>query len=183
LKEDIRFGYRVRGEYLRPIDEYTARKSTDFIAIHCSATKASWQGGAEQIREWHVHDNGWLDIGYHFVINREGVIERGRPPMAVGSGVQGHNHDTLHICMVGGLAADGKTAESNFTPEQWQTLNFLVHEVSQAYPTAQVKGHRDFPNVKKDCPSFDAIHWWHLAPAPFLGLPVEGETDGSLFRH
>jgi hypothetical protein len=30
--------------------------------------------GAETIRDWHVNDNGWDDIGYHYVIDR--TIER-----------------------------------------------------------------------------------------------------------
>ncbi|MDZ7757013.1 N-acetylmuramoyl-L-alanine amidase [Rhodohalobacter sp.] len=31
-----------------------------------------------QIWDWHVNDNGWLDIGYNFLIDHEGMIYQGR---------------------------------------------------------------------------------------------------------
>ena len=31
-----------------------------------------------QIWDWHVNDNGWLDIGYNFLIDHEGTIYQGR---------------------------------------------------------------------------------------------------------
>jgi N-acetylmuramoyl-L-alanine amidase len=53
------------------------RKSTNWIAIHCSATRPSQDVGAADIRKWHKAQ-GWADIGYHFVIRRDGKIEKGR---------------------------------------------------------------------------------------------------------
>ena len=46
------------------------RKSTDYIVIHCAATKASMDIGLTEIRKWHVQDNGWRDVGYHYIIRR-----------------------------------------------------------------------------------------------------------------
>lgn len=161
-----------RTPFLRPDSEYARRKDTKFIVIHCSATPPSWNGGAEEIREWHVHDNHWLDIGYHFVIKRDGTIENGRPHWAVGSGVAGHNASALHICMVGGakqslhdLNHNGKLddwePENNFTAEQYGALEFLVASLKRfTAPKAVVQGHRDFPNTGKDCPSFNVKPWW-----------------------
>ena len=34
-----------------------------------------------------------------------------------------------------------------------------IVELTERYPKAQVLGHRDFPNVKKACPSFDVKQW------------------------
>ena len=55
------------------------RELTDTIAIHCSATPPSMDIGVEKIREWHVKDNGWSDVGYHYIITRNGTIEPARP--------------------------------------------------------------------------------------------------------
>ena len=48
------------------------RKKTELIVIHCAATKASMDIGASEIKKWHVDDNGWDDIGYHYIIKRDG---------------------------------------------------------------------------------------------------------------
>ena len=39
------------------------RKLTDTIVIHCSATPATMDIDVEKIREWHVKDNRWDDVG------------------------------------------------------------------------------------------------------------------------
>lgn len=49
----------------------------DTIIVHCSATKPSMDIGVEAIRQWHMN-KGWSDIGYHYVIRRNGVVELGR---------------------------------------------------------------------------------------------------------
>jgi N-acetylmuramoyl-L-alanine amidase len=40
-----------------------------------------------------------------------------------------------------------------------QTLEMLVKQMKVKFPDAEIKGHRDFPNVKKSCPSFDVTNW------------------------
>lgn len=143
---------------LRPTHEYAYRKRTDFLVVHCSATTVDMDIGAEEIREWHVDDNHWLDIGYHYVIRRDGSIELGRPLHAVGAGVNGHNRVTLHICLVGGIDKR-KRPEDNFTQEQRSSLWNLLKELQKEFPEADICGHRDFAGVKKACPSFDVIRW------------------------
>jgi N-acetylmuramoyl-L-alanine amidase len=142
------------------------RKRTDHIVIHCSATRGVQDIGAADIRRWHKAQ-GWSDIGYAWVIRRDGKVERGRAQDAVGSHVQGHNHDSVGICMAGGL--DDKTWKpvSNFTPAQWASLKELVARLVKTYPKAKVLGHRDFPKVNKACPCFDARVW-----AKKQGFPI-----------
>lgn len=137
----------------------TMRKSTNWIAIHCSATRPSQDVGVADIRKWHKAQ-GWSDIGYHFVIRRNGKIEKGRAVDAVGAHVAGFNASSVGICMVGGVSQkDFTKAENNFTKEQFAALRSLLTWVSARYPKAKVRGHRDFPKVNKACPSFDAIAW------------------------
>jgi len=136
-----------------------SRKSTQHIVIHCSATRPSQDVGVADIRKWHKA-KGWADIGYHFVIKRNGAIQKGRPVDAIGAHVAGFNATSVGVCMVGGVAEKNFTrAENNFTPAQWRSLRKLVAELVAKYPKAAVRGHRDFPKVAKACPSFDAIEW------------------------
>lgn len=133
------------------------RKATDFIVVHCSATRPGMDIGADEIRVWHKQ-KGWSDIGYHYVIRRNGKIELGRRLEVEGAHVQGHNHHSVGICLVGGIADIGKP-HNNFTPDQMMSLLSLLDDLKGKYPDAKIQGHRDFPGVAKACPSFDVRKW------------------------
>ncbi len=136
----------------------------DHIVIHCSATPASMDIGASEIREWHTDPRRvggpFAAIGYHYVIRRDGHIETGRPEQQVGAHVTGHNAKSIGVCMVGGVERqDGKmVARDNFTPAQWASLKHLVTQLNQRYPLAKIVGHRDL-HRGKECPSFSVRDW------------------------
>jgi N-acetylmuramoyl-L-alanine amidase len=134
------------------------RKATNWIVLHCSATRAIQDVGAADIRRWHKAQ-GWADIGYAYVIRRNGKVEKGRADDVVGSHVKGHNHNSLGICLAGGLNNETYKPENNYTPAQWASLVRLIKTLMAKYPKAKVRGHRDFPNVQKACPCFNAIPW------------------------
>ena len=133
-------------------------KAVNYIVIHGAATKEDQDIGVEEIRRWH-RQRGWLDVGYHYVIRRDGTIETGRPNDAPGAHARGFNHISLGICLVGGV--DGSNnPESNYTHAQWESLEALTRDLLVKHPDATVLGHRDLPKVNKACPSFDAVAWW-----------------------
>ena len=74
---------------------------------------------AETIRDWHVNGNGWSDIGYHYVIKRNGLVEAGRPVSISGAHAKGHNADSIGICLVGGMLEDMSKADANFSLAQY----------------------------------------------------------------
>jgi N-acetyl-anhydromuramyl-L-alanine amidase AmpD len=130
----------------------------NLIVIHCAATPPDADIGREEIHQWHLA-RGWSGIGYHFVIRRNGDIEIGRDMERVGAHAQGHNSDSLGLCMVGGIDTYGNP-EDNFTDAQYEALLSLVLALQIRHPQAKVLGHRDLPGVQKACPSIDAIAWW-----------------------
>lgn len=134
------------------------RKRTNWLVLHCSATRAIQDVGVSDIRRWHK-GQGWADIGYHFVIRRSGKVEQGRAVDAIGSHVKGHNADSVGICLAGGLNNETFKPENNYTPQQWESLRNLLKMLLRKYPKAKVLGHRDFPNVSKACPCFAAKPW------------------------
>jgi N-acetylmuramoyl-L-alanine amidase len=75
----------------------TIPRKIDLLVVHCSATVATADIGAAVIRDWHKQ-RGFKDIGYHYVIRRDGKIERGRPEQQVGAHVQGFNAHSIGIC-------------------------------------------------------------------------------------
>lgn len=141
------------------------------IAVHCSATLIEQEVNAAIIRSWHKA-KGWSDIGYHFVIKRDGTIEVGRPLTRQGAGVKGHNNYTLHICLTGGLNAMGEP-ENNFSKAQFKSLRILIDGIKFKFKITAVKGHRDYsPDKNKDgvitknewlkvCPCFDVGEWYY----------------------
>jgi len=77
------------------------------VILHCSATPDHKPEdnlfdlfGLSEIRDWHL-DRGFDDVGYHHIIRRTGVIEKGRSENVQGAHCRGHNEDTLGVCMVG----------------------------------------------------------------------------------
>jgi N-acetylmuramoyl-L-alanine amidase len=139
------------------------RASTDYIAVHCSATGPKQNIGAADIDKWH-RAKGWKCIGYHYVIKRDGTVEEGRDDSTIGAHVENWNSVSVGICMVGGVDAnDIKKAVNNFTPEQFDSLKTLLQKLKVKYPKAKIQGHRDFPKVAKACPSFDVAEWLMVA--------------------
>ena len=143
------------------------RTGTKFIAIHVSATRPSDNTTAADIDAMHKA-RGWKGIGYNYFIQRDGTVEEGREPDEQGAHVSGYNEIALGICMAGGVKEDGITPENNMTESQWASLDYLVGRRLRAYTSAVVQGHRDFPQVAKECPCFDAIKWAfeHGYPTP-----------------
>ena len=139
-----------------------ATRKINKIIIHCSATPADMDIGAKTIRKWHVEGNGWSDIGYHWVIRRDGTIEKGRDESIKGAHCAAKNGNvaSIGICMVGGVKRSGSKllTENNFTPAQWTALEAKVRELMKKYPIDTLLGHRDLESGK-DCPSFSVRDW------------------------
>ena len=129
------------------------------ITVHCSATKPSMGTTAEDIKRWHVEDNGWSDIGYHYVIERNGLTSNGRPIEEVGAHVKGHNVGNIGVCLVGGMSEDGKP-EFNFNKTQMDCLKLLLRHLKEKYGyDIEVLGHNDL-DPDKTCPNFNVKAWW-----------------------
>lgn len=133
-------------------------ESVDWLVVHCAATPPNMDIGVEEIRRWHMQ-KGWSDVGYHYVIRRDGTVEKGRPDHIPGAHARGYNRYSLGICLVGGVKKGTTKAEANFTPAQYLSLQTLLEELSTEYPDAEILGHRDLPGVNKACPSFDVREW------------------------
>jgi len=135
------------------------RSSTDYIVIHCTATRPSMDIGFAEVDAWHRH-RGFLGCGYQIIIRRDGTIEEGRDIDDVGAHAKGFNHNSIGIALVGGVTEDDVAiSENNFTDIQFDTLSNVVTTLQLSYPDVEVLGHRDLPDVTKDCPAFDVKEW------------------------
>lgn len=139
-----------------------SKRFIDEIIIHCSATPEGKNYTVEDIRKWHKQQ-GWSDIGYHYVIHLDGEIKLGRDVDLIGAHCLkgGHNLHSIGICYVGGL--ENKVGVRTYkqkpkdtrTDAQKSALASLLYDLKKLYPNALIFGHHDF-DASKDCPCFDA---------------------------
>ena len=129
-------------------------RQIDYIIIHCSATKSNISFTAEMCKEYHVYVRHYQDIGYHWYIERDGKIVKGRPEGIKGAHCINHNRDSIGVCYEGGLDTKGQPCDTR-TEEQKSALLKLLAKLKQRYPDAKIVGHHDF-NPHKSCPCFDA---------------------------
>ena len=120
-----------------------------YLVVHCSDTPDDENLTVVDIHAMHL-GFGWDGVGYHAVITRDGIIERGRPECWVGAHVYGHNEESLGVCLIG---------RHDFTANQMNSLQSLLTEWRMRYPHAEIRGHCDFENTEKTCPNFDAGAW------------------------
>ena len=124
------------------------------IVIHCTATRKDATISAIQ-KYWRTK-LGWKNPGYNIIFTQE----KGFTVMAdldvVCNGVRGHNATAVHLSYIGGIDAAGKPID-NRSESQKRLMNLAAKEIQKRIPSAKIiQGHRDFPNVRKACPCFDA---------------------------
>lgn len=119
-----------------------------YLVVHCSDSPDDRLVDAKTIHQWHKQ-RGWNGIGYHRVIHRSGSWEMGRPDYWPGAHVQGHNHHSLGVCLIG---------QMYFTAAQLNTLRLILRQWLLEHPQAEIVGHTDL-NPGKTCPNFNVRAW------------------------
>ena len=126
--------------------ELTEREITDMLVIH--HTGADVDASAAQIHEWHLQ-NGWAGIGYHFVVRKDGTIERGRPIWAIGSHAYGENSHTI------GIHFSGDFCDVEPTLQQIENGALMIANLCADYEIpidrAHIVGHQEV-NDDTACP-------------------------------
>lgn len=147
------------------------RKITEII-VHCSATPEGKDYTVDDIRRWHKQ-RGYSDVGYHYIVYRNGILAQGRDVNIIGAHASGHNAHSIGICYIGGMNAENTQPEDTRTLRQKARLLSLLVDLRKLYPNARIIGHRDLSPDKngdgiiessewmKACPSFDAKSEYH----------------------
>lgn len=150
-------------------------KKTDII-IHCTATPPSWMEGAspqqkvDEIRRWHTKDRGWRDIGYAYVIDRDGTVVKGRDLdddgnvwEEIGAHTKGHNTRSIGIALIGGHgSSENDSFHDHFTVEQNRAVRKLIGELQEILGPLKLSGHNEY--AAKACPGFKVREWFEVKP-------------------
>ena len=136
-----------------------SKRTINEIIIHCTATPEGRDYSVSDIRSWHLK-RGFSDIGYHYVIHRDGKIDTGRDVDLSGAHCTGHNAHSIGVVYVGGVENRPGVPYAQLKPKDTRTeqqkasLLALLMDLRKLYPKARIIGHRDVSI--KACPSFDA---------------------------
>lgn len=122
-----------------------------YLTIHCAATPEGRDVKAETISGWDKQRFG--QTSYHHVVELDGTAVRTLNDNQRGAHTGGHNSGNIGVCYVGGVDAHMVPKDTR-TEAQKATLRRLVGEYRTKFPHIIVRGHRDWPGVKKACPSF-----------------------------
>lgn len=133
------------------------------IIIHATASREGANETVEQIRQMHIKERGFSDIGYHYVIYLDGTIHIGRPIDKMGAHCTGQNANSVGIAYVGGTDKSGKAKDTR-TPEQKESLIALVNSLKKEYHIGEIKGHRDYsPDLNHDG-KIERQEWIKMCP-------------------
>lgn len=124
-----------------------------YIVVHCTATPQT--ATVSSIQNYWKNTLKWKMPGYHFMIKPDGEIVQLLEIEKISNGVKGFNSVSINISYIGGVDSENKPID-NRTPAQKRSLTDLLTKLKKEFPRAIIQGHRDFPNVKKACPSFNA---------------------------
>lgn len=134
----------------------TKRRSTVRIILHhAAASKCT----AQQIHSWHLA-NGWVGIGYHFLVRKDGSVYRGRPEDTVGAHAGNNNYDSIGICFEGNFMTE------TMGDAQRKAGAELVAYLKDKYGISKVQKHSDVNAT--GCPG---------AHFPFAAIAEGGAAD------
>lgn len=118
------------------------------VLHHAEASKCT----IEDINRWH-QERGWIGVGYHYFIRKDGSIYKGRPDNAEGAHCKGYNAKSIGICY------EGSYMKETMPEIQKQAGIELNKYIIEAFKITEIKPHRSLNNTS--CPGtnfpFDEI--------------------------
>ncbi|SFH73732.1 N-acetylmuramoyl-L-alanine amidase [Selenomonas ruminantium] len=145
VRRDAKLGLPIRETDLQ-FRSLENRTTTDGIVLH-HIGGTNRDVSAEEVHQWHLN-NGWSGIGYHFLIRKDGTIERGRPMDMLGAHCYQHNWHTIGVNVVGNFM------EAVPTSAQMESAAELLAALCRFYginpDREHIKGHREYNST--DCP-------------------------------
>ncbi len=180
------------------------RRPTTFV-IHHTVTPNNPADPAYIVRaiyQYHALSRGWGDIGYNFLIDRQGNIYEGRKG---GDGVVGvhaggdYNYGSIGIALLGDYRSAQMTPamkEALISLMAWEADRFNIHPLQSSYFVRRefpnVLGHRDLvptvcpgDNVYKALPELRQLTWQRLlAHKPRVEIigPAAGESVSGVIQ-
>jgi hypothetical protein len=121
-------------------------KNINKIIIHCSDSDIHAHDDISVIRKWHL-ERGFNDVGYHFFVKKNGIVQTGRAIHMIGAHCVNQNLTSIGICLSGKI---------NFTETQFIHARELCEALMDRY---KIKESGIYPHCyfskNKTCPNFN----------------------------
>lgn len=157
-------------------------REVDEIILHHTwrPTAKQYKGKStiEAIRDYHVNNQGWSDIGYHFLIAPNGDIWAGRHIEQAGAHTRGRNARSVGVCLIGDLD------EEDLTEEQKASLVTVLRALLKRFrlPIGAINFHRDYAPYKS-CPGMKldkgVVRSWVSSSEPSETASSEKNADDA----
>lgn len=162
------FPYISSREELQAEFRNIKREVTELV-VHWTETPTNKNIGSEELNDLHVAF-GLDGLGYHYVIRRDGTLQRGRPVNIVGQHAPTNNHDqrSIGIVFVGGINAPSGTpnldsfiSAQSLTRSQLNTFDHICRAFYAVFPGGQIVGHSEIDEDEFD-PGFSVIEYVNI---------------------
>jgi len=147
---------RAEWQAAPPKEPYTPHQPRYFTLHHTQgnypATREAAFREIQFIQDYHQNAKGWIDIGYHFLIDPLGNIYEGRPIKVQGAHVLSHNESNIGISIMGNYHAP---ANNSFTDASRDSFVAVGRYLKDTYEVqvSSFYAHREIGNT--DCPGDD----------------------------
>ncbi|GAW93488.1 N-acetylmuramoyl-L-alanine amidase [Calderihabitans maritimus] len=145
----------------------------EYIILHHTGAE---EKNARQVRLNHLR-KGWKDIGYNYVIERDGTVVPGRSLELPGAHTRaaGMNYRSIGVALIGNFEL------TRPTPMQLNSLLSLLKRLQEEHriPGDRILGHREVPGAKTLCPGRnfpldkvreglqEPVRWWRVQVGAF----------------
>lgn len=133
----------------------------NYLAIHHTAGPDTQT--PNEIALYHINNNGWTGVGYHFLISKDGTVYYVGDISTARANVSNLNEQVLGICLIGSFIS-GRQPTSAQIDSVAKLCDFFISN----YPSLEnvtswdsVRGHKELPGQSTACPG-DAWPIWRV---------------------
>ena len=148
------------------LEMHQASREFSELIVHASETYTNANIGAEEIQLRH-NDAGHVGIQYHYVVRRDGTVQRALPlnKIADASDINRHKFNCIDVCLVGGVNVPSESdnpllnlSSTSFTQAQMKSLETIIEAFYKKCSGGQVLGHNAIDAESQD-PYFDVLSY------------------------
>ena len=161
---EVEFGSHISSmEQLYALFVSCSRDVSELI-VHHADTYENMDTDVYDVDSWHKNpppgQTPFDQIGYHFIIRRDGRIQVGRDINIPGAHARGRNEHSVALSFIGGRKGHSNEkglirSSDTFTDGQWDSFDKFIDVFLNAYPNSNLLGHRDVDPERRTDPEFD----------------------------
>ncbi len=137
----------------RPPNSNRPHHTPDRMTVHHTVTpnnEADGAGRVRNIQQQHMNQ-GWADIGYHYVISWDGTIYEANPVNRIGAHAGGDNTGNIGVAVLGRFDQSGEPSSEQIE-SLTKMLRYLGDEFDIPLERSNIQGHGEWPSQATACP-------------------------------